>query len=187
MKGIWTGPAIRRIILNAITCIRYRQNGSDRSDNGKDYPQTAISAFINILAHPATAMISPAARKNMARRLVFIRWEPGRMNWYLESDRFCEGEKIRGLLAARLPKLDSITWRPVADNNTRAECCKPVKRSLLSPFPTSRPHAGEKQKYRVDGQSVNYAALYSMNVTQKPFDNPKVREALNSPLTARRW
>ncbi len=40
-----------------------------------------FSAFINILAHPATAMISPAALENMARRLVFIRWEPGRMNW----------------------------------------------------------------------------------------------------------
>ncbi|EHV95356.1 glutathione ABC transporter, periplasmic glutathione-binding GsiB domain protein [Escherichia coli DEC7D] len=84
-----------------------------------------FSAFINILAHPATAMISPAALekygkeigfhpvgtgrsdsrypvhtvrfppdenqspaifhrqrwKNMARRLVFIRWEPDRMNW----------------------------------------------------------------------------------------------------------
>ncbi len=41
-----------------------------------------FSAFINILAHPATAMISPKQRwKNMARRLVFIRWEPDRMNW----------------------------------------------------------------------------------------------------------
>ena len=82
------------------------------------------------------------------------------MNWIPESDRFCEGEKIRGLLAAGLPKLDSITWRPVADNNTRALCCKPVKRSLLSPFPTSRPHCWRKTKYRVDDQSVNYAALY---------------------------
>ncbi|MCX9932319.1 hypothetical protein LAD67_15195 [Escherichia coli] len=71
----------------------------------------------------------------------------------------------------------------MADNNTRAECCKRGEASLLSHSLASRPHAGEKQKYRVDGQSVNYAALISsMNVTQKPFDNPKVREALNYAL-----
>ncbi len=132
-------------------------------------------------------MISPAALEKMARRLVFIRWEPDRMNWIPGSDRFCEGEKIRGLLAARIAQLDSITWRPVADNNTRAAMLKPVKRSLLSPFLTSRPHCWRKQKYRVDGQSVNYAALYQYDVTQKPFDNPKVREALNYAITARRW
>lgn len=54
-----------------------------------------------------------------------------------------------------------------------------MKRSLLSPFLTSRPHCWRKQKYRVDGQSVNYAALYQYERDAKPFDNPKVREALN--------
>jgi glutathione transport system substrate-binding protein len=39
-----------------------------------------FSAFINILAHPATAMISPAALKNMARILASIRWVPGRIS-----------------------------------------------------------------------------------------------------------
>jgi glutathione transport system substrate-binding protein len=40
-----------------------------------------FSAFINILAHPATAMISPAALKNTAKRLASIRWAPGRISW----------------------------------------------------------------------------------------------------------
>lgn len=39
-----------------------------------------FSAFINNLAHPAAVMISPAALKNMAKTLVSIRWEPGRLS-----------------------------------------------------------------------------------------------------------
>ncbi len=38
-----------------------------------------FSAFINILAHPATAMISPAALEKIWQGdWFFIRWEPGR-------------------------------------------------------------------------------------------------------------
>lgn len=82
------------------------------------------------------------------------------MNWIPESDRFCEGEKFAGYWQPGLPKLDSITWRPVADNNTRAAMLQTGEAQFAFPFPTSRPHCWRKQKYRVDGQSVNYAALY---------------------------
>lgn len=54
-----------------------------------------FSAFINILAHPATAMISPAALENMARRLVFIRWEPDRMNWIRNQTDFVKVKNSR--------------------------------------------------------------------------------------------
>lgn len=64
-------------------------------------------------------------------------------------------------------------------DNTRAAIYKPVKRSLLSHSLRAGHTAGEKQKYRVDGQSVNYAALYQYERDAKAFDNPKVREALN--------
>ncbi|XNM77881.1 ABC transporter substrate-binding protein [Escherichia coli] len=48
------------------------------------------------------------------------------------------------------------------------------------PIPYSAGHtAGEKQKYRVDGQSVNYAALYDYERDAKAVDDPKVREALD--------
>ncbi len=132
-------------------------------------------------------MISPAALEKYGKRLVFIRWEPGRMNWIPGIRPFCEGEKIRGLLAARIAQTGRITWRPVADNNTRAAMLQTGKRSLLSPFPTSRPHCWRKTKYRVDGQSVNYAALYQYERDEKPFDNPKVREALNYAINRPRW
>ncbi len=50
-----------------------------------------FSAFINILAHPATAMISPAALKNTAKRSGSIRWGPAPTSCSPEPDRLCEG------------------------------------------------------------------------------------------------
>ena len=76
----------------------------------------------------------------------------------------------------------------MADNNTRAAMLQTGEAQFAFPIPYEQAALLEKTKYRVDGQSVNYAALYpSMNVTQKPFDNPKVREALNYAINARRW
>lgn len=70
------------------------ENGLKRYNLYKNIAQTEVvdpatvkitlkepfSAFINILAHPATAMISPAALKNMAKRLASTRWGPDRTN-----------------------------------------------------------------------------------------------------------
>ena len=68
------------------------------------------------------------------------------MNWIPESDRFCEGEKIRGLLAAGLPKLDSITRRPVADNNTRAAMLQTGEAQFAFPIPYEQATLLEKTK-----------------------------------------
>lgn len=53
-----------------------------------------FSAFINILAHPATAMISPAALEKYGKEIGFhpVGTGPYELDTW-ESDRFCEGEK----------------------------------------------------------------------------------------------
>lgn len=60
---------------------------------------------------------------------------------------------------------------------------------LLSPIPYEHLMPSEKNKYRVDGQSVNYAALYQYEpYTQKGFQiTRRSREALNYAINARRW
>lgn len=50
-----------------------------------------FSAFINILAHPATAMISPAALEKYGKKIGFHPVGTGPYQRYTESDRFCEG------------------------------------------------------------------------------------------------
>ena len=106
-------------------------------------------------------MISPAALEKYGKEIGFhpVGTGPYELDTWNQTD-FVKVKKFAGYWQPGLPKLDSITWRPVAITTPARQCCKPVKRSLLSPFPTSRPHCWRKQKYRVDGQSVNYAALY---------------------------
>jgi glutathione transport system substrate-binding protein len=98
-----------------------------------------FSAFINILAHPATAMISPAALKKYGKEIGFhpVGTGPYKLDTWNQTD-FVKVRKFDGYWQPGLPKLDSITWRPVVDNNTRRRCCRPAKRSSPSRSLTSR-------------------------------------------------
>ena len=79
-----------------------------------------------------------------------------------------------------LPKLDTITWRPVTDNNTRAAMLQTGEAQFAFPIPYEQATILEKNKNLQLVASPSIMQRYiSMNVTQKPFDNPKVREALN--------
>ncbi|MBS2287898.1 glutathione ABC transporter substrate-binding protein GsiB, partial [Salmonella enterica subsp. enterica serovar Typhimurium] len=79
-----------------------------------------FSAFINILAHPATAMISPAALKKYGKEIGFhpVGTGPYELLTWNQTD-FVKVKKFAGYWQQGLPKLDTITWRPVVDNNTR--------------------------------------------------------------------
>ncbi|NEM65289.1 glutathione ABC transporter substrate-binding protein GsiB, partial [Escherichia coli] len=76
-----------------------------------------FSAFINILAHPATAMISPAALKKYGKEIGFhpVGTGPYKLDTWNQTD-FVKVTKFAGYWQPGLPKLDSITWRPVVDN-----------------------------------------------------------------------
>ncbi|MFA9352876.1 ABC transporter substrate-binding protein, partial [Escherichia coli] len=78
------------------------------------------------------------------------------------------------------PKLDTITWRPVTDNNTRAAMLQTGEAQFAFPIPYEQAALLAKNKNLELVASPSIMQRYiSMNVTQKPFDNPKVREALN--------
>lgn len=140
-----------------------------------------FSAFINILAHPATAMISPAALEKYGKEIGFhpVGTGPYELDTWNQTD-FVKVKKFAGYWQPGLPKLDSITWRPVADNNTRAAMLQTGEAQFAFPIPYEQATLLEKNKNIELMASPSIMQRYiSMNVTQKPFDNPKVREALN--------
>lgn len=98
-----------------------------------------FSAFINILAHPATAMISPAALKKYGKDIGFhpVGTGPYKLDTWNQTD-FVKVSKFDGYWQPGLPKLDSITWRPVVDNNTRAAMLQTARRSSPSRSLTNR-------------------------------------------------
>lgn len=140
-----------------------------------------FSAFINILAHPATAMISPAALKKYGKDIGFhpVGTGPYELEAWNQTD-FVKVKKFDGYWQKGLPKLDSITWRPVVDNNTRAAMLQTGEAQFAFPIPYEQTEVLKRNSKLELVASPSIMQRYiSMNVTQKPFDNPKVREAIN--------
>ncbi|MEQ9886569.1 glutathione ABC transporter substrate-binding protein GsiB [Pectobacterium zantedeschiae] len=143
--------------------------------------KTPFSAFVNNLAHPAAVMISPAALRQYGKEIGFhpVGTGPYRFVAWNQTD-FVKVEKFSGYWKAGLPKLDSITWRPVVDNNTRAALLQTGEAQFAYPIPFEQAKVLEKNDKLALVASPSILHRYiSMNVTQKPFDNPKVRQALN--------
>jgi len=140
-----------------------------------------FSAFINTLASPAAAMISPTALKKYGKEIGFhpVGTGPYELETWNQTD-FVKVKKFAGYWKKGYPKLDSITWRPVVDNNTRAAMLQTGEANFAFPIPYEQAKLLEKNSKLDLVTSPSIMQRYiSFNVTQKPFDNPKVREAIN--------
>ena len=99
-----------------------------------------FSAFINALAHPAAMMISPAALAKYGKEIgfhpvgtgpfEFVEWKPAE---YLKVKKF-DGYWKKGY-----PKVDTLTFRTVTDNNTRAAVVQTGEAQFAFRCRSSRP------------------------------------------------
>ncbi|RTZ45538.1 glutathione ABC transporter substrate-binding protein GsiB [Candidimonas sp. SYP-B2681] len=140
-----------------------------------------FSAFINALAHPSAMMISPTALKKWGKDITFhpvgtgpfefVEWKPAE---YLKVKKF-DGYWNKGY-----PKVDTLTFRTVNDNNTRAAVVQTGEAQIAYPLPYEQAKLLEKNpKLNVVAAPSIIARYISMNVQHKPFDNVKVRHAIN--------
>lgn len=141
-----------------------------------------FSPFINTLAHPSAVIISPAAlakygSKGIAQNPVgtgpfkFVEWK---------STDYLKVAKFDGYWKKGYPKIDSITWRPVVDNNTRSAMMQTNEAHFAFPMPPEAVETlSKKPSLEVTSAPSIIQRYLSMNTQQKPFDNPKVREAIN--------
>jgi len=141
-----------------------------------------FSPFINTLAHPSGVMISPTAlakygSKGIAQNPVgtgpfkFVEWK---------ATDYLKVAKWEGYWKKGYPKVDSITWRPVVDNNTRAAMMQTNEAHFAFPMPPETLESlSKKPSLEVTNAPSIIHRYLSMNTLQKPFDNPKVREAIN--------
>ena len=143
--------------------------------------KSPFSPFINQLAHPSTVMISPTALKQWGSKDIafhpvgtgpfkFVEWK--------QTD-YLKVAKFDGYWKKGYPKVDSITWRPVVDNNTRAALMQTGEAQFTFPVPYE---LAETLKSKPDLEVVAAPSIVlrylAMNTLQKPFDNPKVRQAI---------
>jgi glutathione transport system substrate-binding protein len=141
-----------------------------------------FSAFINTLAHPSAVMISPAAlkqhgNKNIAFNPVgtgpyqFVEWK--------QTD-YLKVKKFNGYWKKGWPKVDSLTFKPVIDNNTRSSVLQTGEAHFTYPIPYEQIDLLKaKTGLTVVSAPSIIARFITLNHLQKPFDNIKVRQALN--------
>jgi len=140
-----------------------------------------FSPFINTLAHPSAVMISPAALKQYGKDIAFHPVGTGPFTFveWKQTD-YLKGKKFDGYWKKGLPQVDSITWKPVVDNNTRSAMMQTGEANFTFPVPYEQ---GEllkaKENIELSATPSIIDRYLSMNTLQKPFDNPKVRQAIN--------
>ena len=87
--------------------------------------------------------------------------------------------KFDGYWRKGYPKVDTITWKPVVDNNSRAALMQTGEAHFTFPVPYE---LADVLKAKPDLEVVAAPSIVlrylSMNTQQKPFDNPKVRQAI---------
>src|SRR5436305_14909855 len=99
--------------------------------------KTPFSPFIAQLAHPSTVMISPTAlakygNKDIAFNPVgtgpfkFVEWK---------ATDYLKVAKFDGYWKKGYPKVDTITWKPVVDNNSRAALMQTGEAQFTFPVP----------------------------------------------------
>ncbi|MDF2814776.1 MAG: glutathione transporter substrate-binding protein [Paenibacillus sp.] len=79
-----------------------------------------------------------------------------------------------------IPKVDSITFKPVPENGSRIAMLKTGEADFIYPMPTEQVAEVEGQKDividKIDSTIVRYITL---NTMKKPYDDVKVRQAIN--------
>jgi len=137
--------------------------------------------FINSLAHASAAMISPTALKKWGNKDIafhpvgtgpfeFVEWK---------QTEAVKGKKFDGYWKKGYPKVDTITWKPVLENNTRSAMLQTGEADFAFPVPYEQADLLKKsEKLEVVATPSIITRFLSFNVLQKPYDNPKVREAI---------
>lgn len=139
-----------------------------------------FSPFINALAHPSAVMISPAALEKFGKDIgqnpvgtgpfEFVEWR--------QTDHL-KGKKFDGYWKKGYPKVDTITFLPVPDANTRAAMVQTGEAHYAAiPFERADAMKSNDKLDVIDSPSI-MARYVSFNTQQKPFDDVRVRQAIN--------
>lgn len=141
-----------------------------------------FSAFINQLAHPAGVMICPKALAAYPGKQIAFHpcgTGPYTVKEYNPSE-VLHVVKNPNYWQKGLPKLDGITFKPVPENSTRVAMLRTGEAQFIFPVPPEQVKSLEGEPGIDVTVSPSIIERYiAFNTKMKPFDNPKVRMALN--------
>lgn len=139
-----------------------------------------FGAMINTLAHPAGLMVSPKALEQYGKevsqhpvgtgRYIFKEWKPGENLTITANAGYWGGA----------PEFTSITFKPVTENGTRIAMLQSGDADFIFPVPTEQIENLKSNKDITVSTIPSIIVRYmTLNTQKAPFDNVKVRQALN--------
>lgn len=148
--------------------------------NIKVYLNEPFGAFINTLAHPAGLMVSPKALEEYGKdignhpvgtgRYIFESWTPGEKLVIKANPDYWQGA----------PEFTSVTFKPITENGTRVSMLQTGDADFINPVPSEQLEALKNDSnITIETKPSIITRYINMNTAKKPFDNVKVRQALN--------
>jgi peptide/nickel transport system substrate-binding protein len=108
-------------------------------------------------------------------------WKPGDKAVYVKFDKYKpRAEPPSGMAGGKVAKVDRIEWRAVADQQTAVNALLAgeidyIEQPAHDLLPVLKKDAGVKL---VDINPLGNQYAFRYNSTVKPFDNPKIKQAL---------
>ncbi|RUS66910.1 Glutathione-binding protein GsiB [Saezia sanguinis] len=140
-----------------------------------------FAPFINSLAHSSAGMISPKALQEYGKDIAFhpVGTGPFKFVEWRQTDHV-KGTRFDGYWRQGYPKVDNITWKPVLENSTRAAMLQTGEADFAFPIPYEQINSLKSNANLDILTSPSIVTRYlAMNTQQKPFDDVRVREAVN--------
>jgi glutathione transport system substrate-binding protein len=142
--------------------------------------KTPFGAMIPSLAHPGAMIISPAAVEKFGKDIGRNPVGTGPFKFKRWAADVLEVEKFDGYWKKGWPKVDGVTFRSVPENGARFAMVQAGEVHYALPFPTELVGVAEKNPNLVVTKEPSIVEWYvAINNMKKPFDNLKVRQALN--------
>jgi glutathione transport system substrate-binding protein len=142
--------------------------------------KTPFGAFIPTIAHPSLALSSPAAVQKYGKELnrnpvgtgpfTFVSWTPDTMKVQANPHYRVAG----------LPHVSAITIRSVPENGSRIAMLQAGEAQYIFPLPPEMVKAVQNNpKIAIINTPSIITRGVSLNTMKKPFDDLRVRQALN--------
>ncbi len=157
----------------------------DHTDVVDDYTVKVVlkypfGAFVNDIAHPGALIVSPKSVQEYGKEVTRHPSGTGPYQFVSWSADTLKLKKNEHYWKPGLPKIDTITYRGVPENGARIAMLQTGEAQFIYPVPPemikSLEHSPTITVFNEPSIFTRYVAL---NNLRKPFNDPRVREALN--------
>jgi glutathione transport system substrate-binding protein len=142
--------------------------------------KTPFGAFVPTIAHPAGLQVSPAAIQKYGKDISRNPVGTGAFKFDSWSADTLKVSRNDAYWKPGWPKLTAVTFRSVPENGSRIAMLQTGEAQFIYPVPPEMVRVVERSS---DLTLINAPSIIeryiAMNVTKKPFDDARVRQALN--------